>query len=71
MRFTDQGIRSLPFEEVQREYAEDSGLILRVGKRTKTFIKTTIRGTGGEKLLRGIGVSLTVRADSVGNRSGG
>ncbi len=40
MKFTDLSLRSIPFAEGQRDYADDSfpGFSLRVGKRTKTFM---------------------------------
>ena len=49
MRFTDQGVRAFPFENGQREYAEDSGLIVRVGKRTKTFMVRAGSRTGASR----------------------
>jgi integrase len=47
MRFTDQGIRSLPFAETgQRDYPDAAlpGLCVRVGKRTKTFMFVATTG---------------------------
>jgi hypothetical protein len=40
MHLTDLKLRALPFEDGQRDYPDDAttGLSVRVGKRTKTFM---------------------------------
>ena len=42
MNLTDLKLRSLPFEEGQRDYPDDavSGMFVRVGRKTKTFMLT-------------------------------
>jgi integrase len=42
MNLTDLKLRSLPFEDCQREYPDDAvpGMYIRVGKKTKTFMLT-------------------------------
>src|SRR5436190_23777762 len=56
MRFTDQGIRALPFTATgQREYRDDAvrGLIVVVGKRTRSFVLVT--GTGNARQRHSLG----------------
>src|ERR1044071_8991338 len=58
MRFTDQTVRSLPHPETgQRDYADNAvpGFIVRVGKRTKTFVLTTGSGRGGNRKRHTLG----------------
>jgi hypothetical protein len=52
MRLTDQRIRSIPFlQSGQRDYADEalSGLALRVGKRTKTFMYLAGKGANRQR----------------------
>ena len=37
---TDAKLRSLPFEQGQRDYPDRDGLFVRVGRKTKTFMAT-------------------------------
>ena len=50
MHMTDIALRALPFSDVQRDYVDDvlSGLSVRVGKRTKTFM-LVVGGRNGRK----------------------
>src|SRR3954470_19428381 len=47
---TDAKLRSLPFENGQRDYPDRDGLFIRVGKTRKTFM-VTLRHGGKRKRL--------------------
>jgi integrase len=55
VNLTDLKLRSLPFENGQRDYIDDAvrGLSVRIGKRRKTFVLTIRRGDKREKVSLG------------------
>ncbi len=62
MHLTDLKLRALPFEDGQRDYADDavSGLSVRVGKRSKTFMLLIRSGTSRTRLKLGQYPDLTL-----------
>lgn len=57
---TDLRIRSLPFEDGQRDYPDKDGLFLRVGKCTKTFMLTIRKGNSRQRVSLGHYPSLSL-----------
>lgn len=64
MKLTDLTLRSLPFQDGQKDYIDDAvpGLWVRVGKRTKTFMLTIRRGHERERIAIGRYPDLTLAA---------
>src|SRR5690349_1270748 len=50
---TDAKLRSLPFENGQRDYPDRDGLFVRVGKTRKTFIVTLRHGGKRQRIAIG------------------